>query len=68
MVQAGQAVGTFRPDEPAHEIVRFISICLRGMIYDWCRNRGDSNPEVSITAHMTKLLTLFLPDTAQPAD
>ena len=59
IVTRGQQDGVFRRDETSHEIVRFISVALRGLIYDWCRVRGDYDLEDSVSAYMTQLLALF---------
>jgi AcrR family transcriptional regulator len=60
IVSDRQATGELVVGETADDIVEYLFIAARGVVYDWCLNEGKYNLETKMEAYMSKLVDVFV--------
>ncbi len=59
IVEAGQKNGEIRTDMTAEEIVRFLFVSVRGVVYDWCLHNGQYDLDDAVVSHVKKLVMVL---------
>lgn len=55
-VQFGLDRGELRASLPAYDIVQFLMITVRGLVYNWCTRNGDYDLRTAMEAYVSRLL------------
>ncbi|NLP36143.1 MAG: TetR/AcrR family transcriptional regulator [Firmicutes bacterium] len=56
IITQGQENGEIRQDLPAQEIVQYLFIAARGVVFDWCQHDGKYNLSEYIVSYMELML------------
>lgn len=61
IIEKGQARGEIVRTTDAQEIVDYLFITARGIVFDWCLHDGNYDIEVTMRNYMQRLVTVFRP-------
>lgn len=56
VIEDAQSKGELSSETSAMEIVEFLFVCVRGLVYDWCLKNGEFNLKEATHDFVTKLL------------
>lgn len=59
LIEEGQTSGELKTDSSPEEIVNFLFICARGIVYDWCLHNGSYNLADRISIYIKRLIVPF---------
>lgn len=59
LIEEGQKSGKVKTDSSPEEIVDFLFICTRGIVYDWCLHHGSYNLADRIGIYIKRLIIPF---------
>lgn len=56
VIEDAQSKGELSNETSAMEIVEFLFVCVRGLVYDWCLKNGEFDLKEATRDFVTKLL------------
>lgn len=59
IVEAGQKSGEIRTDMTAEEIVRYLFIAVRGVVYEWCLYNGQYDLDKFVVNYVEQLVRIL---------
>jgi hypothetical protein len=59
IIETGQSTGEISIDMTSEEIVRFLFIAVRGIVYDWCLHDGAYDLVCAIDNYVKKLVKIL---------
>lgn len=59
IIEEGQSTGEISIDMTSEEIVKFLFIAIRGVVYDWCLHDGEYDLSSAIDNYVTLLVKLL---------
>ena len=59
VIEEGQKIGEITTEKTAEEIVRFLFIAIRGVIYDWCLYKGQYNLVEFVDDYVSSLVKVL---------
>ena len=59
IIEEGQQRNELCNDISASDLVQFLFICVRGMVYDWCIKDGRFDLEKAVHQHVERLLCIY---------
>ncbi|MDP3445769.1 MAG: TetR/AcrR family transcriptional regulator [Ignavibacteria bacterium] len=58
IVEEGQQKKELSQDIDSNEMVQFLFVCVRGLVYDWCLKDGHFDLKVAMHKHVERLLKI----------
>lgn len=59
IIEEGQSTGEISIDMTSEEIIKFLFIAIRGVVYDWCLHDGEYDLSSAIDNYVTLLVKLL---------